>query len=204
VAEGAQRDVDEARPQLDELLRREPALPEGARPVPLREDVGLADEVAQRLELLGLPQVELRRELAVAGIVLLVADVRRCAAVFFMTSAPYSARVRAQVSPASTRVRSSTRTPESGRLPSGSGSGGLSPILRISISGSEAIAADWGCFAHSSIVRTIPPAPLAAMIASSSSSASHLATACLTASRSSGTPSTLSAAARWFGKLQCR
>jgi hypothetical protein len=58
VAEGAQRDVDEARPQLDELLLREPALPEGARPVPLREDVGLADEVAQRLELLGLPQVE--------------------------------------------------------------------------------------------------------------------------------------------------
>ena len=34
-------------------------------------------------------------------------------------------------------------------------------------------AAACGCLAHSSMVRTMPPAPFAAMIASSSSSASH-------------------------------
>ena len=67
----------------------------------------------------------------------------------FKTSAPCSARVRAQVGPARTRVRSSTRTPDNGRSPSGSFSGGLSPILTISISGSEAIAAACGCWAHS-------------------------------------------------------
>ena len=54
------------------------------------------------------------------------------------------------------------------------------------------------------LVRTMPPAPLAAMIASSRSAAFQVATARATASRSSATPSTLSAAARWFGKLQWR
>ena len=86
--------------------------------------------------------------------------------------------------------------PDSGRSPSGSFSGELAPIWTISSNGSEATAAACGCLAHSSIVRTMPPAPRAAMMASSSSRASHLATAWRTASRSSGTPSTLSAAAR--------
>ena len=53
------------------------------------------------------------------------------------TSAPCSASVRAHVGPARTRVRSRTRTPESGRLPAGSGCGGASPILMIRT------AADW-------------------------------------------------------------
>ena len=78
----------------------------------------------------------------------------------------------------------------------GAGRRGLSPILTISISGREATAAACGCCAHSSMVRTMPPAPLAAMMASSSSRASHWATAMVTASRSSSTPSTLRAAAR--------
>ena len=60
----------------------------------------------------------------------------RCAAVTLSTSAPCSASVRAQVGPASTRVRSSTRTPASGRddagCDSGSGSGGASPMRTIS------------------------------------------------------------------------
>ena len=48
---------------------------------------------------------------------------------------------RAQVGPASTRVRSSTRMPESGRLPADNGSGALSPIRTISINGKAAMDA---------------------------------------------------------------
>ena len=94
--------------------------------------------------------------------------------------------------------------PDSGLAPSGSASRGLSPILSISSSGSVDTEAACGCSAHSAIERTIPPAPFAAMIASSSSSPVHPATACMIAARSSSTPSTLSAASRWLGKLQCR
>ena len=89
--------------------------------------------------------------------------------------------------------------PDSGRSPSGNGSGGASPMRSISSNGSDATAADCGCCAHSAMERTIPPAPLAAIIASSSSSASHWDTARRTASRSSSTPSTLRAASRWLG-----
>ena len=129
----------------------------------------------------------------------------KCGAVIFSTSAPCSAKVRAQVGPASTRVRSRTLMPDRGLSPSGKGSGGLSPILVISNSGREATAAACGCRAHLSMERTMPPAPLAAIIASSSSKASHLDTAFRTASLSSSpTPSTDSAALRWLGKLQCR
>ena len=53
-----------------------------------------------------------------------------------------------------------------------------------------------GCLAHSACVRAMPPAPFAAMIASSRSAAFQVATARATASRSSVTPSTPSAAAR--------
>ena len=77
VAEGAQRDVDDAGPQFGQLLGREAALAERARAVALREDVGLADQArAGSRGLVRLAQVELGRELAVAGVVLLVADVR--------------------------------------------------------------------------------------------------------------------------------
>ena len=86
--------------------------------------------------------------------------------------------------------------PESGRSPAGSGSGVLSPMRMISMSGNAATVAPCGCLAHSACVRAMPPAPFAAMIASSRSAAFQVATARTTASRSSATPSTLSAAAR--------
>ena len=54
-----------------------PRLAEGARPVALREHVGLADQPAQGLEILRLAQIKMGRELAVAGIVFLVADIRQ-------------------------------------------------------------------------------------------------------------------------------
>src|SRR6266516_7675131 len=74
MTESAQRDEDDARPQFRERLGREPALAEGARPVALREHVGLADQSAQGLELPRLAQIEVGGELAVAGIQLLVLD----------------------------------------------------------------------------------------------------------------------------------
>src|SRR5439155_1686927 len=64
-------------PQLGERRRREPALAEGARPVALREHVGLADQPAQGLQLPRLAEVEVGGELAVAGIQLLVLDDRQ-------------------------------------------------------------------------------------------------------------------------------
>jgi hypothetical protein len=87
----------------------------------------------------------------------------RCGPDTFSTSAPCSASVRAQVGPASTRVRSSTRMPESGRSPpEGSFSGGASPMRSIASSGCDATAADCGWRRHSSALRTRAAQPPAA------------------------------------------
>ena len=80
MTESAQRDIDEPRPQPRELLRGETAIAQRPRPIPLREHVGLAHQPAQGLEIIGLPQIEPRRQFAVAGIVFLIVarrDVRR-------------------------------------------------------------------------------------------------------------------------------
>ena len=100
------------------------------------------------------------------------------------TSAPCSASVRAQVGPASTRVRSSTRMPESGLSPGGSFSGGASPMRSIDKSGCVATAAACGWRRHSSAERTSAAQPPAAWMASSSASPSRVATAAATAARS--------------------
>ena len=60
----------------------------------------------------------------------------RCGAVTRITSAPCAASVRPHTGPAMTRVRSSTRTPDSGRSAAASGAGGASPMRVISSSGS--------------------------------------------------------------------
>src|SRR5262245_4506717 len=57
VAEGAQRDEHDARPQLRERGGREPAIAERARPVTLGEHVRLADQSAQSLDVLRLAQI---------------------------------------------------------------------------------------------------------------------------------------------------
>src|SRR5581483_1966382 len=75
MAERAERDVDEAGPRLGELLGREAAVAERAGTVALDEDVGVAGEVLEGLELGRVAQVELGRELAVAGVEFLVAEV---------------------------------------------------------------------------------------------------------------------------------
>jgi len=157
---------------------------QAARAVTLREHIGLAHQPAQGFEIRRLAQVELGRELAMPGVPLLVAEIGQVGGADLITSAPCSARVRAQVGPASTRVRSSTRMPASGRSPAGNGSGGLSPMRTISISGKRR----WRRPVDAASIRLRPhhaAAPLAAMIASSRSAASHLATAAATALRSS-------------------
>ena len=95
------------------------------------------------------------------------------------TSAPCSASVRAQVGPASTRVRSRTRTPESGRAPCssargpGRGSRSASPRRRISTIGTCASAIPCGCTRHSSALRSFAPHTPRSASASSSACASH-------------------------------
>ena len=152
MAEGAQRDVDEARPQLPPAPRARGrdcrACPAGS-PARTRRPRGPARAGSRgpsaRADRAG--PTACRGRCRIPG----SRDSAGARAVIFKTSAPCSARVRAQVGPARTRVRSSTRMPDSGRSPSGSFSGGLSPILTISISGSEAIAAACGCCAHSAM-----------------------------------------------------
>ena len=58
-------------------------------------------------------------------------------------------RVRAQVGPASTRVRSSTRTRDRGLSANPRASGELSPMRSISRSGNASSAAACGCLRHS-------------------------------------------------------
>ncbi len=95
----------------------------------------------------------------------------RCGAETCSTSAPCEASIRPPSGPAITRVRSSTRTPASGRSPAPKGSGADSPMRTISSSGSSATARAWGCASHSSRGRTMPAGSPAAFSASSRSCA---------------------------------
>ena len=90
------------------------------------------------------------------------------------TSAPYEAKRREQAGPASTRVRSSTRTPASGERLSGRRSGGASPIF-LSIMG---WAARRPCtlVRHSSSLRTTAPQSCVKASVSSSAGPLHLET----------------------------
>ena len=49
----------------------------------MREHVGLAHQAMQGLDVLRLAQIETRRQLAVAGVVFLIAEIGRCAPVIF-------------------------------------------------------------------------------------------------------------------------
>src|SRR5439155_15239864 len=77
VAERAERNENDARPQLCQRLGREATSAEGAWPVALREHVGLADEPSQGFEIFRLAQIEMCCELAVAGVVFLIAEIRK-------------------------------------------------------------------------------------------------------------------------------
>src|SRR5262245_54071844 len=74
MTEGGERNVDEAGPDRSQFLRREAAARQGARTIPLREDIGLAHQSAQDLDIAARAQIELRRKLAVPRIPFLVAE----------------------------------------------------------------------------------------------------------------------------------
>ena len=68
VAEGRERHVDDAGPELGHRLGREAVSGDGAGPVALAEDIGLADEPAQPLRVRLEAEIERRRELAAAHV----------------------------------------------------------------------------------------------------------------------------------------
>ncbi len=71
------RDVDDARPEPRELLGPEAAPLERPLPEALREDVGVLHELAQRLGLPGIAQIQMDLALAVAGVHLEEIDRRK-------------------------------------------------------------------------------------------------------------------------------
>ncbi len=144
VAVGAERHIDDAGAQLRRLARGRSRCP---RPRPAdsparryRRRASAPASVSRPLASRRSMKVEsLPRPLSItSGIIC-----GRCAAVTSSTSAPCAASVRPHTGPAITRVRSSTRTPDSGRSPGGSGCGGASPIFSIVNAGSAATARPW-------------------------------------------------------------
>src|SRR6266478_9293265 len=72
MTEGAERNVDEPRLDRSQLLWRQAAVGQGARTISLREDVCLAHQPAQDIDIAPSAQVEFGRKLAVPGIQFLV------------------------------------------------------------------------------------------------------------------------------------
>src|SRR5262245_25447398 len=132
MTEGTERDEDEPRSNRSQLLWRQAAVGQGARTISLREDICLAHQPAQDIGIAPSAQVEFGRQLAVPGIQFLVPKAgQMCASDPQDVSAMFGERAGTS---RSTRVRSRTRMPESGRSPAGSGSGALSPMRMISMS----------------------------------------------------------------------
>ena len=75
MAERAERHVDQPRPQCRQFLGRQPAHAERARAIALREHIRLAHQSAQDIDIALLAQIEMRRQLAVAGVEFLVAEI---------------------------------------------------------------------------------------------------------------------------------
>ena len=75
MAEGAERHIDQPGPQRGQLLRRQAAVGQSARTVSLREDVRLAHQPVQDVDVGRRAQIEMGRELAVPGVPFLVAEV---------------------------------------------------------------------------------------------------------------------------------
>src|SRR6516225_4678485 len=72
VTEGTERDVDEPRSDRSQLLWRQAAVGQSARTKSLREDICLAHQPAQDIDIAASAQVEFGRQLAVPGIQFLV------------------------------------------------------------------------------------------------------------------------------------
>ena len=158
VAVGADADADDAGPELGHSLGREAARGERAGPIALGEDVGLAHQAVQGLDAGRLAQVDPGAALAVSGVHQdfgLVGQVRRrdvqhLGAVLRQHAAAGRAGQHAREIE---HAHAAQRTIAS----SGSGRGGASPILTMSISGNLATAMPCGWAFHSSRLRTRPP-----------------------------------------------
>ena len=124
TAECGERHIDDARPEPCRLFGAETETGEGARPVRLAEDVGVAKQRADFSGIAGLAQVEDVESLPKPVSMTRPSRFGRCGALTTSTSAPYAASVRPHTGPAITRVQSSTRTPDSARGPAPAGSGG--------------------------------------------------------------------------------
>ena len=77
MAEGTERDVDEPGSDRSQLLRRQAAVGQGAGTIALREDIGLAHQPAQDIDIARIAQIELGRKLAVPGVQFLVPEARQ-------------------------------------------------------------------------------------------------------------------------------
>ncbi len=97
-------------------------------------------------------------------------------------SAPCSASIRDATGPARRWVKSITRTPDRGRTPRPSGSGGLLLSFSISIAGWRLSQAPCGWTSHSFALRTMLPVRPSSANNCSKFSASHRLTALTTAS----------------------
>jgi hypothetical protein len=85
------------------------------RAISLHHDIGAMQQLVQRALVIRVAQIELAGAFATAGIDHERRIDGRCAAVTSSTSAPWAASVRPATGPAMMRVKSSTRTPDSGR-----------------------------------------------------------------------------------------
>ncbi|MEZ5216569.1 MAG: hypothetical protein R2715_08255 [Ilumatobacteraceae bacterium] len=121
------------------------------------------------------------------------------------TSAPSPARNRVATGPASTRVRSRTRTPANGRsgvpLAPDAPTGVALGCHARSISASAATAAPWGCRSQSPSDRIAAAQPPASTTADSASAAAIERRTVPTASRSGAHPNARNIAARWWEAL---
>ena len=75
MAERAERHIDQPGPDRRQFLGRQAAPAQRARPIALREHIRLAHQPAQHIDVALLAQIEMRRQLAVSGVELLVAEV---------------------------------------------------------------------------------------------------------------------------------
>src|SRR5439155_4488802 len=77
MPEGTERNVDQSRPDRGQLLWRQAAVGQGARTISLREDICLAHQPAQDIDIARRAQIEVGRKLAVPGIQFLVPEARQ-------------------------------------------------------------------------------------------------------------------------------
>ena len=150
VAIGADRDADDAGPQLRRLLGAEAVLGDRAGPVALHENVGLTQQRGELLPRARVAQIEMRGKLAAA-----VVDHQRFhRRQMRRGDQQHVGAVRSERAPAHRPGNHAGEVQhlDAGQraVSAGSGSGGASPIFSMLNGGSSATARPCGCASHSS------------------------------------------------------